>query len=118
MAAAVGRVWSSEIQEAEDAGDDGFEADLSTPGKAGWRAWMFKCFEINTGGRSSGRKTTAEKALGFAFIFFIPIHFTIPLSGTGRVCLPEVKKHVAECNPRTKKKGKKKKPHHQDSRRV
>lgn len=54
MAAVVGRVWSSEIQEAEDDGDDGFEADLSAPGKAGGRAWMFKCFEINIGGRSSG----------------------------------------------------------------
>lgn len=61
MAAVVGRVWSSEIQEAEDDGDDGFEADLSAPGKAGGRAWMFKCFEINIGGRSSGRKPQRKK---------------------------------------------------------
>lgn len=60
-AAVVGRVWSSEIQEAEDDGDDGFEADFGAPGKAGGQAWMFKCFEINIGGRSLGRKPQRKK---------------------------------------------------------
>lgn len=105
VAKVVGRVWRSKTSRiTATTGLKQTSGLWERPGRTGGRAWLFKCLEINIGGRSLNPKTTTEKALGLAFIFVIPIYSTIPLRGTGCVCPAEVKTHVAECNPRMKKK--------------
>lgn len=93
-------------KEVGDDGDDGPEADFSALGKAGGHEGLFECFATNMGGRSLDPKPQRKElpVRSLCCCFFYPLNFTTPLRGTGCVWLPQVKKHVVECNWRMKKK--------------